>query len=88
LPSIAADYGETVLGMSLSVTAYLLAMAAFVPTAGWCAHRFGARRVFAGAIGLFTVASLLCGLAPTFWSLIASRVVKGRPPRSCRPSGA
>ena len=40
LPSIAADYGETVLGMSVSVSAYLLAMAAFVPTAGWCAHRF------------------------------------------------
>ena len=87
LPSIAADYGETVLGMSLSVTAYLLAMAAFVPTAGWCAHRFGARRVFAGAIGLFTVASLLCGLAPTFWSLIASRVIQGAAAAFMSPVG-
>jgi EmrB/QacA subfamily drug resistance transporter len=87
LPSIAADYGENVLGMSLAITAYLLAMAAFVPTAGWCADRFGARRVFATAVGLFTIASLLCGLAPFFWAMVAARVVQGAAAAYMSPVG-
>jgi MFS family permease len=66
LPAIGAGFGIGALDASLAVTVYLIAMAALVPAAGWCAGRFGARRVFALAVGTFTVASLLCGLAPTF----------------------
>ena len=65
LPAIGAGFGTSALGVSASVTAYLIAMAVFVPAAGWCGDRFGARRVFASAVALFTLASLLCGLAPS-----------------------
>jgi EmrB/QacA subfamily drug resistance transporter len=52
-------------------------MTAFVPTAGWASNRFGARNLFAGAVAVFTLASLLCGASPSFWSLIAARVLQG-----------
>ncbi|RZA15712.1 MAG: MFS transporter, partial [Lysobacteraceae bacterium] len=87
LPVIAADFNVTVVGVSLSVTAYLVAMAIFVPAAGWCADRFGARRVFAAAVGLFTLASLLCGLAPSLWTLVAARVLQGAAAAFMSPVG-
>ena len=87
LPAIAADFNVTVVGVSLSVTAYLVAMAIFVPAAGWCADRFGARRVFAAAVGLFTLASLLCGLAPSLWTLVAARVLQGAAAAFMSPVG-
>ncbi|MDR1662657.1 MAG: MFS transporter [Azoarcus sp.] len=72
LPAIGAAFGTTALGVSASVTVYLVAMAVFVPAAGWCGERYGARRVFAGAVGVFTVAFLLplmfqigFGMSPT-----------------------
>lgn len=77
LPAISAGFDTTALGVSASVTAYLVAMAVFVPAAGWCGERFGARRVFACAVGVFTLASLLCGLAPSLWALVAARVLQG-----------
>lgn len=77
LPAIAADFGVTTLDASLGVTAYLMAIAVCVPAAGRCAERFGARRVFALAVGCFTLASLLCALAPTFGAFVAARVTQG-----------
>ncbi|MFI9175943.1 MDR family MFS transporter [Streptomyces lincolnensis] len=58
-------------------TAYLLALAMVVPVSGWAARRFGARRVWLGALTLFLAGSLLCALAPTVGTLIAFRVVQG-----------
>ena len=77
LPAIATAFGVTTLDASLGVTAYLMAIAVCVPAAGWCAERFGARHVFTLAVGSFTLASLLCALAPTFATFVAARVVQG-----------
>src|SRR5664279_3472094 len=52
-------------------------MTAFVPTAGWASDRFGARNLFAAAVAVFTLASLLCGISPSFWALIAARLLQG-----------
>jgi len=49
----------------------------FIPISGWMADRFGTRRVFASAIGLFTLGSLLCGLAVDLHMLVACRVIQG-----------
>ena len=43
------------------LASYTLSLAVFIPTSGWMADRFGTRRVFASAIGLFTSGSFLCG---------------------------
>src|SRR4051812_14142573 len=58
-------------------TAYLLAIAAVIPVAGWAVDRFGTRRVFIGAGGAFALGSLLCGLAWSAGALIAFRVLQG-----------
>ncbi len=87
LPAIGAGFDSTALGVSASITSYLVAMAVFVPAAGWCGERFGARKVFASAVGLFTLASLLCGLAPSFWALIAARVLQGAAAAFMSPVG-
>ncbi len=58
-------------------TAYLLALAAAIPLAGWAVDRFGTRKVFMSAVTAFACGSLLCGLAWSAGSLIAFRVVQG-----------
>lgn len=87
LPAIGTEFGTTALGVSGSVTAYLVAMAVCVPASGWCGERYGARRVFASAIGVFTVASLLCGLAPSLWVLVAARILQGAAAAFMSPVG-
>ncbi|MEV4347836.1 MDR family MFS transporter [Actinoplanes sp. NPDC049596] len=58
-------------------TSYLLAMAAMIPVAGWAVDRFGDRAAWLSSLALFTLGSLLCGLAWSAPSLIAARVVQG-----------
>ncbi|MGK5550687.1 DHA2 family efflux MFS transporter permease subunit [Actinomadura kijaniata] len=58
-------------------TAYLLALAAVIPVTGWAARRFGASRAWAVSLGVMLVGSVLCGLAWSFGSLVAFRVVQG-----------
>ncbi|MDZ3992694.1 MFS transporter [Pseudomonas sp. Teo4] len=77
LPQMASDFAENPVSLNIGISAYLLAVAVFIPLSGWVADRFGARNVFAGAIGLFTLASWLCGLATTLESFVAARVLQG-----------
>lgn len=77
LPQMAESFGVTPVEMNLAITSYLLGMAAFVPVSGWLAVKFGAKRIFALAIVLFTLASLACALAPTLPLFVAGRVAQG-----------
>ncbi len=77
MPSIADSFGIAVLGMKAVLTSYTLALAVFIPISGWVADRFGTRRVFASAIGIFTLGSLLCGLSGSIHVLVACRVLQG-----------
>ncbi|MGH6874685.1 MAG: DHA2 family efflux MFS transporter permease subunit, partial [Aestuariivirgaceae bacterium] len=77
LPVIADAFGESPLRLSLAITSYLLSLAVFIPLSGWMADRFGTRRVFASAIGLFTLGSLLCGMCRDVRLLIACRILQG-----------
>ncbi|WUS95576.1 multidrug efflux MFS transporter [Streptomyces sp. NBC_00708] len=58
-------------------TAYLLAIVAAVPASGWLAGRFGGRRTWIAAVGLFLLGSLLCASAWSATSLIVFRVIQG-----------
>jgi len=77
IPAIAGDYGVAAADVGLAMTAYLLAVAVFIPVSGWAADRFGARRVFCAAIVVFVVASLLCALSPDLLSLVLARALQG-----------
>jgi EmrB/QacA subfamily drug resistance transporter len=87
LPAIAGSFHTRTLDLSLSISAYLVALAVFVPTAGWASDRFGARRLFASAIALFTLSSLLCALSPNLWSFIAARTLQGTAAAFMSPVG-
>ena len=77
LPTIASSLHVDALRLNLAITAYLLSLAIFLPASGWVADRFGPRRVFCAAIGLFSIASGLCGLATSLEMLVACRVLQG-----------
>ncbi len=77
LPTMALDFGTTVVHMNVAITSYLLATAVFVPISGWAADRFGARAVFLAAIALFTLSSVACAASGTLGQLVAARVVQG-----------
>ena len=77
LPVMARAFGSDPLHMNVALTSYLLSLAVFIPVSGWMADRYGAKTVFASAIAVFTVGSVLCGLADGLATLVAARVVQG-----------
>src|SRR4051794_26341366 len=77
LPSIERDLGSSFSDLQWVVDAYALTLAAFLLTAGSVADLIGRRRVFVAGVGLFTVASLLCGLAGTPLLLNLARALQG-----------
>lgn len=77
LPAMAATFGSDPLHMNVALTSYLLSLAVFIPVSGWIADRYGARQVFRVAIGVFTVGSVLCGMATSLPFLVAARIVQG-----------
>lgn len=77
LPSMARSLGESPLRMQAVVIAYALTMAILIPASGWIADRFGVKRAYIGAIVVFVIGSLACGLSSTMTQLVISRVVQG-----------
>src|SRR3954466_1540917 len=77
LSTIRDDLGASVAQLEWTVNAYNLSFAVLLMTAAALGDRFGRRRVFAGGIGLFALASAACALAPSIAALIAARAVQG-----------
>jgi EmrB/QacA subfamily drug resistance transporter len=77
LPSIRQDLGFSETSLAWVVNAYLLTYGGFLLLGGRLGDLFGHRRLFLAGIGLFTLASLVCGLSTTQWLLIGARSVQG-----------
>lgn len=77
LPSIARDLGATFASLQLVITAYTLAFACTLITAARLGDLYGRRTVFLAALGSFTVASVLCGVAQTPLQLEGARILQG-----------
>jgi EmrB/QacA subfamily drug resistance transporter len=77
LPAIAVDIGTSPLTLKLAITSYLLSLAVFIPASGWTADRFGARIVFAAAIGVFMLGSIGCALSSSVTDFVIARIVQG-----------
>jgi EmrB/QacA subfamily drug resistance transporter len=77
LPSIRADLGFSQASLAWVVNAYLLTFGGFLLLGGRLGDLFGHRRLFLGGLGVFTLASLACGLAGSQEFLIAARAVQG-----------
>src|SRR5271156_6448363 len=77
VPAISAALHVAPLSMKSVLASYTLSLAVFIPISGWMANRFGTRRVFASAIGIFTLGSFLCGLSSDIHLLVACRILQG-----------
>jgi EmrB/QacA subfamily drug resistance transporter len=77
LPSIQSDLGFTDASLVWVVNAYMLTYGGFLLLGGRLGDLYGRRRLFLLGIALFTVASAVCGMAPTQSTLVAARAVQG-----------
>src|ERR1700751_3559787 len=77
VPAISSALGVAPLSMKSVLASYTLSLAVFIPISGWMADRFGTRRVFASAIGIFTLGSFLCGISSNIHFLVACRILQG-----------
>ncbi len=77
LPQMARTFGVEAVDLNIGMSAYLLTLAVLIPASGWIADRFGARKVFTLALGIFTLASVLCGLANSLEQFVAMRILQG-----------
>lgn len=77
LPNLAQAFNASFQAVQWIVIAYLLAITTLIVSAGRLGDIIGRRRLLLIGISLFTLASLLCGMAPTLWLLIAARALQG-----------
>ena len=77
LPAISGDLAVSPNQGTWVITSFAVSNAIALPLTGWLSRRFGDVRLFAASTLLFTLASLLCGLAPSLPLLIAARVLQG-----------
>lgn len=87
LPKIMSSFGVGLSTIQWVITAYMLSMAAMLPTSGWLADKFGYKRVYFWGLLLFTVGSLLCGLSNDENTLIISRIIQGLGAGTVQPLG-
>ncbi len=76
-PRMQGNLGVTLDEISWVSTGYIISNAVVLPIASWLSNRIGRRTYFVGCITIFTVTSMLCGMAPNFGFLIAGRVIQG-----------
>ncbi|HEX4298175.1 MAG TPA: MFS transporter [Devosia sp.] len=77
LAAIAHDIGSEPIALKLALTAYLVALAIFIPISAWMADRWGARNVFRAAIVIFILGSLACAASDSLWTFVVSRFLQG-----------
>ena len=76
-PNMAGSLASTNDEASWVLTSYLVANAVVLPASGWFALKFGRRRFLIACTALFTIMSVMCGLAPTMGFLVLARVLQG-----------
>ncbi len=87
LPAMAHSFATNAARVSEGITAYALAAAVCIPASAWLAERIGTRNLFAGAIVVFTLSSMACGLSSGFAAFIGARLVQGGSAAMMSPVG-
>jgi EmrB/QacA subfamily drug resistance transporter len=88
LPNMMSDLQTSLVWVGGTLTAYMLTQTAVLPVAGKLSESFGRMRVFLICVALFTLGSLLCGIAPNIYVLIACRVLQALGGGGFLPSAA
>jgi EmrB/QacA subfamily drug resistance transporter len=77
LQTFQTEFDATSAQVAWTMTGYTLALASVIPLTGWAADRFGTKRLYLLAVGLFTAGSVLCATANSLEMLVAFRVLQG-----------
>lgn len=77
LPAIARDIGVGPITLKLALTAYMVALAIFIPLSGWMADRYGAKKIFRAAILVFIAGSIFCAISNSLLAFVFSRFLQG-----------
>ncbi|HTJ58770.1 MAG TPA: MFS transporter [Devosiaceae bacterium] len=77
LAAIANDIHTDPIALKLALTAYMVALAIFIPLSAWAADRWGAKNVFRGAIIIFILGSLACAASNSLVTFVLSRLLQG-----------
>ncbi|MFM9277632.1 MDR family MFS transporter [Paenibacillus jiagnxiensis] len=77
IPKLVEYFDTDLKTIQWTVTGYTLALSAVIPLAGWMTDKFGSKQVFLITIALFTIGSVLCGIAQTPEQLIIYRIIQG-----------
>jgi len=77
LPHIAGNLSASTDEATWVITSYLLSNAIILPASGWLSRYFGRKRLLITCVGIFTLSSLLCGIAPSLGLLIVARILQG-----------
>jgi len=77
LPTLSSRFNVTGAAIDGVIVGYLISLAVFIPASGWLGDRCGTKRVFLGALLIFSLASALCGQAQSFGELVAFRALQG-----------
>ena len=85
LPYMAGNLGASTDESTWVLTSYLVSNAIILPISGWFAMVFGRKRFFMMCLVIFTVSSLLCGIAPSLATIILFRVLQGAGGGGLRP---
>src|SRR6201988_2103636 len=85
LPYMAGNLGASNDQSTWVLTSYLVSNAIILPISGWLAGAFGRKRFFMSCLAVFTVSSLLCGIAPSLGFLLLFRVLQGAGGGGSRP---
>ncbi|MDP1575114.1 MAG: MFS transporter [Coxiellaceae bacterium] len=76
-PVMAASFHVNPVDLKVAMISYLLSFAIFIPTSGWFSDKFGTKRIFIGALTLFTLSSFFCGFATTLPEIVFARFIQG-----------
>ena len=76
VPAIMADFGSSIDDIEWIMTGYMLAFATLMPLTGWLHDKIGYKNLYIASLILFTIGSLLCGLAWNLPSLIFARIIQ------------
>ncbi|KAF2992444.1 MFS transporter [Methylocystis sp. MJC1] len=77
VPAMAESLQVSPLSLKAVAASYVLSLAVGIPVSGWMADRYGTRKVFAAAIAVFTVSSILCGLSQNAGQMVVARILQG-----------
>jgi EmrB/QacA subfamily drug resistance transporter len=77
IPSMSNSLQVSPINLKIALISYLLMIAIFVPISGWMADKWGAKKIFIGAVSIFTVSSFFCGLSHNLAELIFMRSIQG-----------